>query len=64
MTAWRVLDDSKYINAAQGERTTVVYDLQKDFYNQAANVLNAKLKIKKLKEQIRELEKTIPYCVA
>ena len=64
VTAWRVLDDSKYINAAQGERTTVVYDLQKDFYNQAANVLNAKLKIKKLKEQIRELEKTIPYCVA
>ena len=63
VTAWRVLDDTKYINANQEKRTTIEYDLQNDFYNQATDVLNAKNKIKKLKEQIQELEKTIPNCV-
>ena len=63
VTAWRVLDDTKYINATQEGRTTIEYDLQKDFYSQATDVLNAKNQIKKLKEQIQELEKTIPNCV-
>lgn len=64
VTAWRVLDENKYINPDKTrERAVVNYDLNQDFYNQATDVLNAKNKIKKLKEQIQELEKSIPYCV-
>ena len=65
VTAWRMLDENKYINPDKTrERATVNYDLNQDFYSWAANVLNAKNQIKKLKEQIQELEKSIPYCVA
>ena len=65
VTAWRMLDENKYINPDNTrERATVNYDLNQDFYSWAANVLNAKNQIKKLKEQIQELEKSIPYCVA
>ena len=65
VTAWRMLDENKYINPDKTrERATVNYDLNQDFYSWGANVLNAKNQIKKLKEQIQDLEKTIPYCVA
>ena len=65
VTAWRMLDENKYINPDKTrERATVNYDLNQDFYSWSANVLNAKNQIKKLKEQIQGLEKTIPHCVA
>ena len=65
VTAWGMLDDTKYINPDQTrERATATYDLNQDFYNWAAKILNTKKKIKDLKEQIQELEKNIPYCVA
>ena len=65
VTAWCMLDENKYINPDKTrERATANYDLNQDFFSWAANVLNAKNQIKKLKEQIQDLEKTIPYCVA